>query len=58
MMAVKQVPLMTSDKSGIKQKQIDALKREIELLKDLNYENVVQYLGKVLKVYFNQINRL
>lgn len=43
-MAVKQVPL-GSEKTAMQQKQIDALKREIELLKDLDYENVVQYLG-------------
>jgi Protein kinase domain len=54
MMAVKQVPLNINDKSSMKQKQIDALKREIELLKDLDYENVVQYLG--YEITPNEIN--
>lgn len=43
-MAVKQVPLGT-DRSGMRQKQVDALKREIDLLKDLENINIVQYLG-------------
>ncbi len=46
-MAVKQVPI--GERSAVNTKQIDALKREIELLKDLNMENVVQYLGTPLQ---------
>jgi serine/threonine protein kinase len=42
MMAVKQVPFANT---SINKKQIDALKSEINLLKNLDYANVVKYLG-------------
>ncbi|CAG8493761.1 7045_t:CDS:10 [Paraglomus occultum] len=47
LMAVKQVELPTgqSDKEDRKQSMLDALQREISFLKELQHENIVQYLG-------------
>ncbi|KAK9468293.1 kinase-like domain-containing protein [Lipomyces arxii] len=49
LMAVKQVGLTQNDKQGGDQARrkpmIDALQREIQLLRDLHHENIVQYLG-------------
>lgn len=45
MMAVKQVPMAGVESNTQKSKSIEALKREIEFLKDLDHENVVKYLG-------------
>ncbi|KAK9480840.1 kinase-like domain-containing protein [Lipomyces japonicus] len=49
LMAVKQVELTLEDsKKGDQQKKkqmIDALQREIQLLRDLHHDNIVQYLG-------------
>lgn len=50
MMAVKQVKVPeTLEPVPQLQKQMDALKREIELLSDLAHENIVQYLGFEMK---------
>ena len=48
LMAVKQVELPSgSDKNEErKRNMVDALEREIELLKELQHDNIVQYLGK------------
>ncbi|KAK9370939.1 kinase-like domain-containing protein [Lipomyces kononenkoae] len=48
LMAVKQVEVTKNDKHGDparKKAMIDALQREIQLLRDLHHENIVQYLG-------------
>ncbi|KAK9238248.1 kinase-like domain-containing protein [Lipomyces kononenkoae] len=48
LMAVKQVEVTKTDKHGDpvrKKAMIDALQREIQLLRDLHHENIVQYLG-------------
>ncbi|KAJ3096048.1 hypothetical protein HDU96_000908 [Phlyctochytrium bullatum] len=47
-MAVKQV-LLGSAETDMGKKQMDALMREIELLKELEHENIVRYLVKVLQ---------
>ena len=44
LMAVKQVEVPTVASDERKKSMIDALEREIELLKDLQHENIVQYL--------------
>lgn len=44
LMAVKQVEVPTTASDERKKTMIDALEREIELLKDLQHENIVQYL--------------
>jgi mitogen-activated protein kinase kinase kinase len=44
LMAVKQVEVPTVASDERKKTMIDALEREIELLKDLEHENIVQYL--------------
>jgi mitogen-activated protein kinase kinase kinase len=49
LMAVKQVELGTNTVGKLddrRQGMVDALEREIELLKELQHENIVQYLGK------------
>lgn len=48
LMAVKQVELTQNNRQGDhvrKKTMIDALQREIQLLRDLHHENIVQYLG-------------
>ncbi len=40
--ALKQVALSTSEKS---QREVEALEREIELLKTMSHPNIVQYYG-------------
>ena len=47
-MAVKQVELPTGSTRNEERKRsmVSALEREIELLKELQHENIVQYLGK------------
>jgi mitogen-activated protein kinase kinase kinase len=51
LMAVKQVELKGSSYSEErKRSMLNALEREIELLKTLQHENIVQYLGKELYV--------
>ena len=46
-MAVKQVELGVKMRSEERTKgMIDALEREVELLKELQHDNIVQYLGK------------
>lgn len=47
LMAVKQVelPSQTAPNAERKQSMLNALEREIELLKDLHHENIVQYLS-------------
>lgn len=49
-MAVKQVELPTghSHNEERKKSMLSALEREIELLKEIQHENIVQYLGKIL----------
>ncbi|KAK9450840.1 kinase-like domain-containing protein [Limtongia smithiae] len=44
LMAVKQVE-MTKDDQGRKKSMLDALHREIQLLRDMQHENIVQYIG-------------
>jgi mitogen-activated protein kinase kinase kinase len=44
LMAVKQVEVPTAASDERKKSMTDALEREIELLKDLQHENIVQYL--------------
>jgi len=46
-MAVKQVELPTGSARNEERKRsmVSALEREIELLKELQHENIVQYLG-------------
>jgi mitogen-activated protein kinase kinase kinase len=48
LMAVKQVqiPTGTSQNEERKQSMLSALEREIELLKELQHEHIVQYLGE------------
>ena len=48
LMAVKQVeiPSGVSHNEARKKGMVEALEREIELLKGLQHENIVQYLGK------------
>jgi mitogen-activated protein kinase kinase kinase len=47
LMAVKQVELPTGSARNEERKRnmVSALEREIELLKELQHENIVQYLG-------------
>lgn len=46
LMAVKQVELVGKGRSMERTKgMIDALEREVELLKELQHDNIVQYLG-------------
>lgn len=47
LMAVKQVDLPTGSGPNEERKKsmLNALEREIDLLKDLQHENIVQYLG-------------
>jgi mitogen-activated protein kinase kinase kinase len=53
-MAVKQVELPTgsTQREEKKKAMVDALEREIELLKELQHENIVQYLGGVIDVHY------
>lgn len=44
LMAVKQVEVPTTASDERRKTMIDALEREIELLKDFQHENIVQYL--------------
>ncbi|KAI0256828.1 hypothetical protein BJV78DRAFT_1117616 [Lactifluus subvellereus] len=54
LMAVKQVEVPTTASDERKKTMIDALEREIELLKDLQHENIVQYLySSADDEYFN-----
>ena len=48
LMAVKQVELPTGSSGNDERKRgmVSALEREIELLKELQHEHIVQYLGK------------
>lgn len=48
LMAVKQVEIPSGDSHNDKRKMsmLEALEREIELLKTMQHENIVQYLGK------------
>lgn len=50
LMAVKQVDLPSGDARNEEKKRstVQALEREIELLRELQHENIVQYLGKQL----------
>jgi mitogen-activated protein kinase kinase kinase len=49
LMAVKQVEIPKGDSHNESRKKsmLDALEREIELLKGLQHENIVEYLGKL-----------
>jgi mitogen-activated protein kinase kinase kinase len=48
LMAVKQVDLPSGDARNEEKKRstVQALEREIELLRELQHENIVQYLGE------------
>ena len=52
LMAVKQVELAGSMNNDRKRSMIDALEREIELLKDLEHDHIVQYLCMSLSARF------
>lgn len=59
LMAVKQVELPTGSSQNEERKKsmLTALEREIELLKQLQHENIVQYLGELPKRFkFNVTN--
>lgn len=45
LMAVKQVPLPTGSGTKADLEKFSALEREIDFLKDLQHDNIVQYLG-------------
>lgn len=45
LMAVKQVSLGDFSKTSHKQAMVDALQREMNLLRDFQHDNIVQYLG-------------
>jgi len=47
LMAVKQVELGKNRTSARTQGMVDALEREVELLKELQHDNIVQYLGQL-----------
>ena len=51
LMAVKQVELPTGSAPNEERKKamLSALEREIELLRDLHHENIVQYLCKSIR---------
>lgn len=53
LMAVKQVELPTGSARNEERKKsmVDALEREIELLKELQHDNIVQYLGESASGY-------
>lgn len=52
LMAVKQVELDVSARSEERTKgMIEALEREIELLKELQHDNIVQYLGELILLW-------
>jgi mitogen-activated protein kinase kinase kinase len=58
LMAVKQVELMTDENTedqSRKKSMLDALQREMHLLKELQHENIVQYLGSNLEENFLNI---
>jgi serine/threonine protein kinase len=57
LMAVKQVELPTGSSQNEERKKsmLTALEREIELLKTLQHENIVQYLGLRLRPDFDVI---
>jgi len=52
LMAVKQVelPIGSARNEERKRSMVSALEREIELLKELQHENIVQYLGEQLPI--------
>lgn len=51
LMAVKQVQLLSGDlgQKDLRKTMVDALHREMSLLKELNHENIVRYLGLSLQ---------
>jgi len=51
LMAVKQVELGKNRTSVRTKGMVDALEREIELLKELQHDNIVQYLGKSFETF-------
>ena len=60
LMAVKQVSLPTG--TGVNQERkkamLSALEREIELLRELQHENIVQYHGAIKKISQNVLSSL
>lgn len=60
LMAVKQVdlPSAASINNERKQQMLNALEREIELLKDLQHEHIVQYLCTFFTCCYTRPNRV
>lgn len=51
LMAVKQVDLDMVGSAEKKQSMVTAMQQEISLLKELQHDNIVQYLGGFIQIY-------